>query len=36
MGHLTIVGDATGGDGDENTDSLLRRAREARDSLEFV
>jgi 5-(carboxyamino)imidazole ribonucleotide synthase len=33
MGHLTLVGDA--GDDEEDTDSLLDRARATRDSLDF-
>jgi 5-(carboxyamino)imidazole ribonucleotide synthase len=33
MGHLTLVGDA--GDDEEDTDSLLNRARTTRDSLDF-
>jgi 5-(carboxyamino)imidazole ribonucleotide synthase len=40
MGHVTVVGDATPGDGDgqneeEDIDSLLRRARDLRDRLDF-
>ncbi|WP_152040458.1 5-(carboxyamino)imidazole ribonucleotide synthase [Salinigranum salinum] len=40
MGHVTVVGDATPGDGDgqneeEDIDSLLRRARDVRDRLDF-
>jgi 5-(carboxyamino)imidazole ribonucleotide synthase len=37
MGHVTLVGDAqTGDERDEDTESLLRRARETRDSLSFL
>jgi 5-(carboxyamino)imidazole ribonucleotide synthase len=35
MGHVTLVGDAGEGDGVDDTETLLSRARETRDSLTF-
>ncbi|WP_268952148.1 5-(carboxyamino)imidazole ribonucleotide synthase [Salinigranum halophilum] len=35
MGHVTFVGDAGEGDGVDDTETLLSRARETRDSLTF-